>query len=241
MSQKTHFQDRSALEHVAQMRAKAIRETAEAHGTEIPGHLSAAADAAREAAVALTALWMLTQATFWILIVAAIGLTVWKTGRSAWLGWARLERLHRIIEQERWEIEHHRAQEREELEAMYRAKGFEGELLTEVVDVLMADGDRLLAVMLEEELGLSLQAFEHPLKQCLGAAVGSLLGSLICIAGFVISPFWGLTTGCVATLMLAGWTSAHFEGNRLLPAFVWHLAIGGLALGVIYFCLQMIP
>ena len=34
----------------------------------------------------------------------------------------------------------------------------------------MADGDRLLRVMLEEELGFSLEVYDHPLKQALGFA-----------------------------------------------------------------------
>ncbi len=33
----------------------------------------------------------------------------------------------------------------------------------------MADDNRLLRVMLEEELGLTLEAYEHPLKQAFGA------------------------------------------------------------------------
>ncbi len=90
-------------------------------------------------------------------------------GRSAWLGWSRLERLHRILAQEKWEIEHNREQEREELGVLYAAKGFEGKLLEDVLDVLMADGDRLLKVMVEEELGLTLESQVHPLKQGLGA------------------------------------------------------------------------
>ena len=93
------------------------------------------------------------------------------------LGWARLERLHRIVEEERYEIENHRQQEREELKELYRAKGFQGKLLDEVVDVLMADGERLLKVMVEEELGLSLQSQEHPLKQGAGSALGAFVAS----------------------------------------------------------------
>ena len=49
---------------------------------------------------------------------------------------------------------------------------FSGKLLDEVIDVLMADDNRLLQVMLEEELGLSLETYEHPLKQAAGAFFG---------------------------------------------------------------------
>ena len=92
----------------------------------------------------------------------SIGWLFWKLGRSSLLGWARLERLHRLIQQEQWEIEHHRAQEKEELTAMYHQKGLTGKLLEQVIEVLMADDNRLLRVMLEEELGLTLETYEHP-------------------------------------------------------------------------------
>jgi hypothetical protein len=110
---------------------------------------------------------------FLMLSLFSFGWAVWKTGRSALLGWGRMERLHRLIEEERWEIQHHRAQERRELGEMYRAKGFDGKLLEEVLDVLMSDDNRLLKVMLEEELGLTLEAYEHPLRQAIGALFAS--------------------------------------------------------------------
>ena len=58
--------------------------------------------------------------------------------------------------EERFEIAHHRGQEKEELTELYALKGFKGELLDQVINVLMADDNRLLSVMLEEELGLEL-------------------------------------------------------------------------------------
>ena len=79
----------------------------------------------------------------------------------------------RLLEEEKWEIEHNRNQEKVELKVLYRAKGFEGKLLDDVVDVLMADDKRALHIMLKEELGMTLEAYEHPLKQSLGALLGT--------------------------------------------------------------------
>ena len=138
--------------------------------------MAAALDSTRETAIFLLILWAVIfpftvgfLMLFWILLLATIGWVIWKTGRSAWLAWSRLERLHRVMEQERWEITHHRKQERDELRALYSQKGFEGKLLEEVCDVLMADNERLLHVMLEEEMGFTLESYEHPLKEALGA------------------------------------------------------------------------
>ena len=163
---------------------------------KLPGHISAGSDAARETAIVflllailLNALTTPTPSIFWLISgVFTFGWFLWKIGRSAWLGWSRLERLHRVMAEEKWEIEHHRKQERTELKALYEAKGFEGKLLEDVLDVLMADEERTLQIMLEEELGLSLEQQEHPLKQSMGAAIGTLSAWIICWLGLYFFP-----------------------------------------------------
>jgi len=156
-------------------------------------------------------------------------------GRSAWLGWSRLERLHRLVAEEKWEIDHHRDQEREELAALYEAKGFKGKLLEDVMDVLMADDDRLLRVMLEEELGLSLEKQEHPIKQGLGAGLGSVVAFLVCIIFTLIIPDFGMVIGSFCTVGAAAALSAQYERNRKISAIVWNLGIMILAIGCTYF------
>src|SRR6185295_12766345 len=99
-----------------------------------------------------------------------------------------------VLEQERWEIEHHRQQERDELKELYRAKGFEGKLLEDVLDVLMADDDRLLKVMLEEEMGLQLAQLDHPMKQGLGAAFGALVSGFLAVGALILWPAGGVAT-----------------------------------------------
>ena len=211
----------------------------EAHGTEMPGHLAAGADAAREMAMILLLAWIFFPAAS-ILLSIGLAWLAWKTGRSAWLGWARLERLHRVIEQEKYEIEHHRPQEREELIALYGAKGFEGKLLDDVVDVLMADQDRLLKVMLEEEMGLTLQAFEHPLKQSLGAAVGSCVSLIAGMISFLLSPSYGMLIASFLLLTASASVSALYEKNQVIPAVIWNLSIGALSFGAAYFLFQIL-
>jgi len=187
----SHFEGKEPLEHVIEARKKGKMASAEVHGTELPGHISAFADAAKETAVILLILWVLLADKIPLMMLVIVsGWLVWKVGRSAILGWSRLERLHRVIEEERWEIEHHRSTEKEELKALYEAKGFTGKLLDEAVEVLMADDNRLLQVMLEEELGLSLESYEHPLKQASGAFIGVVASALIFFLGLLTFPSW---------------------------------------------------
>jgi hypothetical protein len=243
----SHFQGKDALEHVFEARRKGRAASSEIHGAELPGHYSSAADSAKETALVFLVLWALftelqlaAAQVNAILLVFSCGWLIWKVGRSALLGWSRLERLHRLIEEERWEIEHHRSQEKEELRAFYEAKGLSGRLLDEVIDVLMADDNRLLQVMLEEELGLNLEAMEHPLKQAAGACIGVIGSAFILSFGLFFLPIWG-TAFCAALIIaLAAGTTAQLEKNPPLPSIVWNLAVALLAAGAAYFIGQLL-
>lgn len=242
-----HFKGKDAIEHVVEAKVKGILSSAEVHGTEIPGHIFSGSDAARETAIVLLVIWLILSKAglaftpiFEIFLVFTLSWTLWKGGRSAWLAWSRLERMHRVVEQERWEIKHHRQQERSELKELYRAKGFEGKLLEDVMDVLMADEDRLLRVMVEEELCLSLGTHEHPLKQGAGAAIGVISASFICCLFLYAFPQLGLWFGSFLTLGLASAISAWYEGNRIVPAIVWNLGLGAVAAGCAAFLFEYI-
>lgn len=237
-----HFKGKDAIDHVIEAQAQGIISAAEVHGIEPPGHLPAAFDAARETAILLPLIWisfidlhLSSCHMITLLTIIICGWLLWKAGRSAWLGWFRLERLHRILEQERFEIEHHRQQERDELRVLYAAKGFEGKLLEDVLDVLMADNDRLLKVMVEEELGLSLESYEHPLKQGLGAALGVLISSVICLVMLFLWPSLGILLGSTIVIAIASGISANLVQNKVIPAVVWNLGLAALSLGTAHF------
>lgn len=240
----SHFEGRTVPEHLKAARQKGAIAAAEVHGTEMSGAIGAMADAAKECAVYLLILWILlhnflTQSQiFFILLLFSIGLILWKTGRSALLGWSRLERLHRLTEEERWEIEHHRAQEKEELKELYSMKGFEGRLLDEVVETLMADDNRLLQIMLEEELGVILEAREHPLKQATGAATGSIIVCGILLLLLWLLPSYGILAGSFLSLIFFTALGAKLERNRALTATIWTLATAALAAGILFFLRQ---
>lgn len=248
MSKKTrHFEELSVFEHLKKARLKGKAITSEIHGEEPSGHIIAGCDSAKETAVYLTLFWILLSPssltrpqTLIMACIFSLGIIIWKTARSALLAWSRLERLHRLIEEERWEIEHHRAQEKEELIEMYKAKGFKGQQLDDIVRVLMADDNRLLMIMLEEELGLSLHSFEHPLKQALGALIGSFFTAIFCFLSLFLWNFIGLLIVVFFVMIIAGFISAKVLKNFVIKNFVWNLSIGFLALGVVYFLYQSI-
>jgi VIT1/CCC1 family predicted Fe2+/Mn2+ transporter len=55
---------------------------------------------------------------------------------------------------EYWEVENLPEKEKEEIREIYAAKGFDGELLEQVVDVITSDKDRWVDVMMKEELNM---------------------------------------------------------------------------------------
>ncbi len=241
-----HFQGKPVLEHLREARTKGAIAASEIHGIEMSGSIAAGADSSKETAISLLILWVILFSFFpikqtWICsLLFSSGWILWKTARSALLGWARVERLHRLIEEERWEIQHHRAQERIELTEMYAAKGLSGKLLEEVIDVLMADDNRLLQVMLEEELGLTLEAYEHPLKQAFGAFCGALSATALCLFGLWASPSFGLPLVAAFVITASCVLSTRLERNNPLNAIIWNLSIAGVIAGCIYFLIPLL-
>lgn len=245
LNEHTHFQGKDPLQHVVETKAKNI--ACEQHGSELSNHFFAATDTARYLSLLMMLLFVIctylqipSEQTLIIFFLTALGVLIAYCARSAWIGWAHLERLHRSLKQEHYEIEHHRAQEREELNALYSRKGFEGKLLEQVVDVLMADDERLLRIMLEEEMGLSLGTHEHPLKQAFGALIGGLIAIIACGASLFYLPPFGLIITTFIIMGSAALIAAHLEKNRLISACVWSMSIGALSLGVVYFVLKIV-
>lgn len=242
-----HFKGKEAIQHIVEVQASGVVASAEIHGAETPGFLFAATDAARETAVALLLISIILsyfefalEQVSCVLISFSCAWIAWKLGRASWLAWSRLERLHRVMDEERHEIEYNRAQEKEELKALYQAKGFQGKLLDDVVDVLMADGDRTLRVMLEEELGFRLEENDHPLAQGVGAGIGALLAAVLVIVAHLFTNQLVLFLSVGLIFGLSCYLTAKREHNRIINAIVWNVGLGLFAYLVAFFSMQFI-
>jgi len=223
-----HFKGKDAIGHIAEVQARGIMASSEIHGAETPGFFFSLLDAAKETAVALLFIslalsHLVESSSLGILIAFSLAWLFWKFSRASWLATSRLERLHRVMDQERHEIEVNRDQERIELRALYEAKGFQGKLLDDAVDVLMADGDRLLRVMLEEELGFRLEQNDHPLIQGLGAGLGVLLAATAAMGASMYFGFTGLQITAFSVIAFASFTFAKLEKNNPIRAIVWNV------------------
>ncbi len=203
----------------------------EFYKSELPEHISSAVNGAKETAALSLILFIIfdksglefSSIRFLIFIFLAVFI-LYKICQVTLLAWLKLHKLNRIIEDEKYEIEHHRKREREELEMIYSAKGFSGPLLNDVIDTLMADDNRLLQVMIEEEMGLTLGQFEHPLKQGMFAALGVLFTSLFAASALIIGARFEFFLLIAIAMIGASSITIREEKSNLSFLIFWNIA-----------------
>ncbi|TLX81491.1 MAG: hypothetical protein E6L00_06390 [Thaumarchaeota archaeon] len=87
--------------------------------------------------------------------------------------------LHSEIEREKWEMENVPEAERQEIEDVYRAKGFSGNDLESIVNKITSDKKVWLDTMLTEELKLNLEIIGSPLKSAFRMFGSFLVGGIL--------------------------------------------------------------
>ncbi len=93
---------------------------------------------------------------------------------------------------EYWEVENLPEVEKAEIREIYQAKGFEGRLLDEVVEVIVADKDRWVDVMMKEELDM-LEEQKSPILMGTVTYVSFILIGLIPLLIYVWDYFAPVT------------------------------------------------
>jgi len=134
--------------------------------------------------------------------------------------------LHRELD----EMEQVPEKEREEIEQIFREKGFSGKLLKQVVNTICSDRKVWLKTMMRDELGL-----EDPTKgmssfqQGVLVGVSSFIGSLIPITAFFFLPVAVATPiGLLASLIVLFGVGAY-KSKLMSGKWLW----GGLELMII--------
>ena len=109
------------------------------------------------------------------------------------------EILESEIKREEFEIQNMPVEERNEIENIYRAKGFEGELLEKIVEKITSNKDVWLKTMLTEELGLNLDILGNPLKGAIIMFGAFLLGGIL-----PILPYFAVKAGIISSTTAIG-------------------------------------
>lgn len=127
--------------------------------------------------------------------------------------------------------------EREEIREIYSRRGFQGELLEQVVDTITGDPRVWLKVMMTEELGLSAQ-FARPLGAAGVVFVSFILGGAVPVIPFMFLDGLGALGVSIvltaAALLAAGAIRSRFTGERPLPAGLELVGMAAVGVGVAF-------
>lgn len=147
---------------------------------------------------------------------------------------------HRNIEY--WEVENIPDMERKEVEDIYKAKGFEGKMLQDVVDVIVSDKDRWVDEMMKNELEM-IPDSKSPFKIGLATLISFILVGFIPLTVYVYDYFrdisydkffWtSLFTGLA--FLLIGWMKSYVNQTNTLKSITETLALGFIAALVAYY------
>jgi hypothetical protein len=231
-----HIKEKTVIEHLAKARQKGYLASVELHNYGFSSKLFSFLDAFRDGVLLFSLIMLSIGHMIW---PVAAGFILWKGLKMSLQGFNRLERLHFLVKEEKYEIEHHRDEERQELMAIYEAKGFKGPLLEEVVATLMADDNRLLQVMLEEEMGVSFETLDHPVVSGTMSSLGTL-ASLAFIMTLSLNPI-AIVGGSMAMMALV----AIYESKKQkLPYFhnlIWSQASLLFVFAAAHFIHKLLP
>lgn len=105
------------------------------------------------------------------------------------------------------------AVEREEIRAIYRRKGFEGELLDQIVEKITADKDIWVGVMMSEEHQLTPTNRKDAIRSAIIVGTAAVVGSLIPLIPFLLldvrTSIWVSLCISALTLFIVGFYKAH--------------------------------
>ncbi len=132
--------------------------------------------------------------------------------------------------------------EREEVRQIYANKGFEGELLEQVVGVITADKDRWVDTMLQEEHGMSLHDHNARTAGLATFIAFSIVGLIPLLPylwnwmhpGAIATPFLWSSLMTAFAFMWVGALKARFVNQSWLVSSVETVAIGGVAASMAY-------
>jgi len=154
---------------------------------------------------------------------------------------ARSDAEHYVAEEKREhdEIEHLRGREVEEVAAIFRGYGLEGQALTTVVDAIASDRQRWVDFMMRFELGLERPDPKRAPVSAVTIGGSYVIGGLIPLIPYMLAQdiSSALRISVVATgiaLLIFGAIKGHFTGVNKIKSALQTALVGGLAAGAAF-------
>lgn len=147
---------------------------------------------------------------------------------------------HKAIEY--WEVDNLPEKEREEVREIYASKGFEGELLEKVVDVITADKDRWVDLMMKEELEMA-EETKSPFKMGAITFLSFIMLGFIPLGIYVVDYFNPLDQNLflISSILTGlcfvgiGFLKSLATNTKRIKSVVETLLLGGAAAALSYF------
>lgn len=143
---------------------------------------------------------------------------------------------------EYWEVDNLPDTEREEIREIYREKGFEEPLLSQVVEVITKDKDRWVDVMMKDELGLieeEKSSFQIGLYTFISFVAIGLIPLLVFVADYInINVSQKFLWSSILTgigFIIIGFLKSKVTNNSVIKGISETLLLGSLAALVAYF------
>jgi len=137
------------------------------------------------------------------------------------------------MNREAYEVDNFPDVERQEIKEIYESKGFRGEILERIISHITSDRKRWVDIMMNEELGLSLDAGISPMKSGIATGGAYAFGALMPILPYIfMQPANGLIASVAITLTVlfgVGAAKTIVTGKNFLRSGFESMAIGGLA------------
>jgi VIT1/CCC1 family predicted Fe2+/Mn2+ transporter len=152
---------------------------------------------------------------------------------------AQAEAIEQARRSERHHIEHVPEGEREEIRQIFASKGFEGETLEKVVDVITRDPEVWIDTMLKEEIGLHPES-PRPIRAALVTfAAFVVVGAAPLVPFLTVGPtvrtgFLASTLLTAASFFAMGGAMGWALGGSVVRSGLASLASGGAAAAVAY-------
>ena len=149
---------------------------------------------------------------------------------------------HKHFAIEKWEVENIPEAERQEVEEIYKAKGFEGNELQIVVNRITSNKQVWIETMMKDELGLSLDQ-KSPFKAGLSTLCAFIVSGTIPLITYLVGFSGGLRIdpfilSCIVTslaFVLIGYIKTYVTRIGLLRSVSETLILGIAAASVAYF------